>query len=227
VQPIGPKLAEGRDSEIYEHGPGRVLRLARDGRSLTAEADTMRYVRAHGYPCPLVDDAGDGFLVMERLDGPTMMEVVGSPPFPLRRCGRLLADLHERLHRIPAPPGSRAAPAPGDRLVHLDLHPMNVLMTPAGPMVIDWSNAAAGDPAFDVADTWVLFVCGEAPANGLDRVIVPLGRRLMLRAFLSGVDVAAARRLVPIAVEHRLADRNTSPAEQDRMRAFAAWAAGR
>jgi aminoglycoside phosphotransferase (APT) family kinase protein len=227
VQPIGPKLAEGRDSEIFEHGPGRVLRRARDGRSLVAEAEVMRHAREHGYPCPEVDDAGEGFLVMERLEGRTMMDVVGSPPFPLRRCGRLLADLHERLHRIPAPPGIRAAPAPGDRLVHLDLHPMNVLMTAGGPMVIDWANAAAGDPAFDVADTWVLFACGAPPASGFDRVIVPIGRRMMLRAFLGGVDAAAARRLVPAAVEHRLGDRNTSPGEQDRMREFAAWAAGR
>ena len=48
VQPIGPKLAEGRDSEIFEHGAGRVLRVARDGRSLIVEADIMRYVRSHG-----------------------------------------------------------------------------------------------------------------------------------------------------------------------------------
>ena len=104
MQPIGPKLAEGRDSEIFEHGAGRVLRVARDGRSLVAEAEIMRYVRSHGYPCPDVYDAGDGYLVMDRLEGPTMMEMVGKPPFPLRRSGRLLAELHERLHRIPAPP---------------------------------------------------------------------------------------------------------------------------
>ena len=90
MRPIGPKVAEGRDSEIFEHGAGRVLRLARDGRSLIAEADIMRYVRSHGYPCPEVYDAGDGYLIMDRLAGPTMMEVVGKPSFPLRRSGRLL-----------------------------------------------------------------------------------------------------------------------------------------
>ena len=108
MQPIGPKLAEGRDSEIFEHGPGKVLRVARDGRSLVAEAEIMRYVRSHGYPCPDVYDAGDGYLVMDRLEGPTMMETVGKPPFPLRRSGHLLAELHE-----PAPPdpGSAGHPA--------------------------------------------------------------------------------------------------------------------
>ncbi len=57
---MGPKLAEGRDSEIYEHGPGRVLRLARDGRSLVTEADVMRFVGERGYPVPGVYDAGQG-----------------------------------------------------------------------------------------------------------------------------------------------------------------------
>lgn len=225
MTPIGPKLAEGRDSEIFEHGPGTVLRIVRDGRSLVTEAEVMRYVRSHGYPCPDVHDAGDGYLVMDRLAGPTMMDVVGKPPFPLRRSGHLLADLHDRLHTIPAPPGIQVAPVPGDRLVHRDLHPMNVMMTPDGPMVIDWANASAGDPAFDVADTWVLFACAVPPMTGVDRFIVPIGRRILLRSFLSRVDTVAARRAIPAAVEHRLTDRNMSPQEHDRMRKFAAWAA--
>jgi len=224
VLPIGPKLAEGRDSEIFEHGAGRVLRLARNGRSLVGEAETMRYVRGHGYPCPDVHDAGDGYIVMDRLDGPTMMEAAGRPPFPLRKFGRLLAELHERLHRIAAPPDIQVAPLPGDRLVHRDLHPLNVMMTSDGPMVIDWANASAGDPAFDVADTWVLFACATAPTDGFDRFIVPIGRRIMLRSFLRNVDSAAARRAIPAAVEHRLTDASLSPDEHARMRTFAATA---
>jgi aminoglycoside phosphotransferase (APT) family kinase protein len=109
--------------------------------------------------------------------------------------------------------------------VHRDLHPLNVMMTPDGPMVIDWANASAGDPAFDLADTWALFACATAPATGLDRVIVPIGRRIMLRAFLSRVDTAAARRAIPAAVEHRRTDRNVTPDELARMDKFATWAA--
>ncbi len=224
MEPIGPKIAEGRDSEIFEHGLGKVLRVARDGRSLEAEAEIMRYVRSRDYPCPEVHDAGDGYLVMDRLEGPTMMDVVSRPPFPLRRSGHLLADLHQRLHRIPAPPGIRVAPLSGDRLVHRDLHPLNVMMTPDGAMVIDWANASSGDPAFDVADTWVLFACGTPPMSGIDRLIVPIGRRVLLRSFLSRVDTASARRAIPAAVDHRLTDRNMSPEEHARMRDLAAWA---
>ncbi len=224
MEPTGPKIAEGRDSEIFEHGAHKVLRRARNGRSLVTEAEIMQYARSHGYPCPEVYDAGDGYLVMDRLDGMTMMQAVGTPPFPLRRSGRLLAELHERLHQTPAPPGARDAPVPGDRLVHRDLHPLNVMMTPDGPVVIDWSNASAGDPAFDVADTWVLFACAATTGSGIDRLIVPLGRRIMLRAFLGRVDRNAARRAIPAAVDHRLTDRNTTPEERTRMRKLAMWA---
>jgi aminoglycoside phosphotransferase (APT) family kinase protein len=153
-----------------------------------------------------------------------MMEAVGKPPFPLRRSGHMLADLHEQLHRIPAPPGIRIAPLAGDRLVHRDLHPLNVMMTPDGPRVIDWANASAGDPAFDVADTWVLFACASPPMGGIDRFIVPIGRRVLQRSFLSRVDTVAARRAIPAAVAHRLTDRNMSPQEHARMRKLAAWA---
>jgi aminoglycoside phosphotransferase (APT) family kinase protein len=113
---------------------------------------------------------------------------------------------------------------PGDRVVHRDLHPLNVMMTPDGPVVIDWANASAGDPAFDVADTWVLLACGTPPMGGIDRFIVPIGRRILLRAFLRRVDAVAARRAIPAAVDHRLTDRNMSPEEHTRMRKLAAWA---
>ena len=224
MQPIGPKLAQGRDSEIFEHGPDRVLRVARTGRSLVGEAEIMRHVRSHGYPCPDVYDAGEGFLVMDRLYGKTMLDE--ALPFRIGRTAKLLAGLHEQLHRIPAPAGIRQAPLPGDRLVHRDLHPMNVLMTADGPVVIDWANASAGDPAFDVADTWVLFACADPPLNGIERLLAPLARKLFLRAFLRGVDRDAARRAIPAAVEHRLTDRNMSSTEHARMRKLATWAAG-
>jgi tRNA A-37 threonylcarbamoyl transferase component Bud32 len=225
MEPKGPKIAEGRDSEIYDHGPGKVLRIARDRRSLVEEAEVMSYVRAEGYPVPQVYDAGEGYLVMDRIDGPTMLD--HAIPFRIGRDAKLLADLHERLHRIAAPPWlTREAPLPGDRLVHRDLHPLNVLIARDGPVVIDWSNASRGDPAFDVADTWVLFACGDPPLNPIEARLAPLARKLFLRTFLGGFDREAARRAIPAAVEHRLVDRNMSEREHDRMRALADWALG-
>lgn len=224
LEPIGPKLAEGRDSEIYEHGPGRVLRVARDGRSLVAEAEVMRYARRHGYPVPEVHDAGEGYLVMDRLVGPTMSDAALKRPWRIGSFGRVLADLQQRLHAIPAPPDVPGVAVPGDALLHRDLHPMNVLMTAAGPVVIDWSNAARGDGAYDVADTWVLMRCADPGLGGLGKVVVAAGRRLFLRGFLGSFDRAAARAAIPAAVEDRLRDRNLSEVEKQRMRRMAEWA---
>lgn len=224
MNPIGPKLAEGRDSEIYEHGRGRVLRRTFDGRSLVAEAEVMTYARSHGYPVPAVHEAGDGYLVMDRLEGPTMLEAAVRRPHAIGRYGRQLADLHERLHAIPAPPALPEAGVAGDSLLHGDLHPLNVLVTPAGPMVIDWSNAARGTGAYDVADTWVVTRNGTVPGNGFERALAAVGRHLFLRAFLGAVDRRAAIAAIPAAVEARLLDRNLSEVEKGRMRQMAEWA---
>lgn len=226
VEPIGPKLAEGRDAEIYEHGPGRVLRLARNGRSLEAEAAIMRFVGERGYPVPGVHDAGQGYLVMDRLTGPTMLESALRHPQRIGSYGHLLAQLHVRLHQMEAPDWlTTEAAVRGDCLLHRDLHPLNVLMTKEGPMVIDWANAARGDPAYDVADTWVLFATADVPGNSLQRSLAAVGRRVFLRNFLRDLDADAARAAIPAAVEHRLVDRHMTEAEKERMRGLSAWSA--
>lgn len=224
MKPAGPQLAEGRDSVIYEHGPGRVLRVPRDGRSLEGEAAVMSYVREQGYPAPDVFDAGPGYMVMERLDGPTMLDLLVRRPGRMGELARALADLHRRLHVIAAPPGVPEAGLPGDRLLHRDLHPLNVLMTSAGPVVIDWTNAAAGIPDYDVADTWVIFAVGDVPGGPGTRLMASVGRRLFLRQFLGGFDRDEVRAAIPAAVRHRMADRNMSAGERRRMLRMAEWA---
>ena len=226
MEPQGPKLAEGRDGVIYEHGPGRVLRVVRDGRSLEHEARVMRHVHEHGVPVPVVDDAGDGWIVMERIDGPPMFEWATKPPFPFRRAARELARLHELLHALPAPSWLPDAPVPGDRIVHLDLHPLNVLMSPAGPVLIDWSNARAGVPAYDVADTWgLLHAAAPDDLRGFEARAFPVLRRVFLSLFLRRVDRQAAIAQLPAACERRFWDRNMKPDERDRLVALAEWAA--
>ena len=225
MEPKGPKLAEGRDSVIYEHGPGLVLRVARDGRNLEHEAAVMRWVHDHGVPSPMAHDAGDGFIVMDRIDGPTMLEAATKPPFRLRVAARQLARLHEQVHAVPAPDWLPPAPMDGDRVVHLDLHPLNVILSPSGPVLIDWTNARRGDPAIDLADTWALFATAEAPdLKPFERRALPMLRRLFLHWFLRAVDRESALRALPAACERRFWDGNTTPTEQDALVALAEWA---
>jgi aminoglycoside phosphotransferase (APT) family kinase protein len=52
---------------------------------------------------------------------------------------------------------SRLADMPnGDRLCHGDFHPINVLGQTSDPIVIDWADAACGDPAADACRSYLL-----------------------------------------------------------------------
>jgi aminoglycoside phosphotransferase (APT) family kinase protein len=46
----------------------------------------------------------------------------------------------------------------GERLCHGDFHPMNILGDMAQPLVIDWADARRGDPAADVARSYLILM---------------------------------------------------------------------
>ena len=145
----GPLLASGRDSDIFEYGPRRVLRRSREGRSMVEEARIMEYVRVQGFSVPVVEEvSGDGRnMVLERIEGPDMLAMMRNRPWTIPRLGRVLADLHRELHELKTPDWLADAPVGrGVGLLHLDLHPLNVMMSPRGPIVIDWARACRGDP---------------------------------------------------------------------------------
>jgi aminoglycoside phosphotransferase (APT) family kinase protein len=226
---VGRLLASGRDSDIFEYGPGLVLRRARGGRAIESEARVLEYAAAHGYPVPRVHDvrAGGTEIVMERLDGRTLMEVMTSRPWAMTSHTELLADLHDRLHEIPAPDWLRRVdgdrgPDGADRLLHLDLHPLNVMMTTRGPIVFDWSNAASGDALFDVAMTYVLLTCPRAPVPAIGRAILQPLRGVLARRFARRYRGDALDARIADAAEMKTHDRNLLPDEVDNCRRLAA-----
>jgi aminoglycoside phosphotransferase (APT) family kinase protein len=116
---------------------------------------------------------------------------------------RLLAELHADMHthRVPALPSQRqrletriresgtlsppleAAALKAlnempnlDRLCHGDFHPDNVLMTNQGPVIIDWMDAASGNPLSDVARTSLLFAVATLPPG------IPIPIRWLMEA---------------------------------------------
>lgn len=218
-------IAQGRAADVFDAGPGRVLRRYRmREHDCTREGEVMRHARRAGYPVPTVYDVDGPDLVLERIDGPTMLDALGRTPWRLRSYARLLADLHTRLGRIAAPPGLPQPLGAGDDLIHLDLHPGNVILSSRGPVVIDWTNAAAGPAAADVADTWLLLACAR-PDDGLALVIAVQG--LYARLFVNRAGRDAARDHLHAAFAHRVADHNMRPAEVARMRALVRRETGR
>jgi tRNA A-37 threonylcarbamoyl transferase component Bud32 len=160
----------------------------------------MTRARVAGYPAPRVFEVGNGELVIERIQGPTMFEDLVARPERLEAYAALLADLHDRLHRI----GIR----------HRDLHPQNVILAGTGPTVIDWEAADEGDASVDVAETWVLLAAAELQSE------IAQTRDRFLAVFLRHVDRDAARASLRGVVAKRQRDPHTTPTEFERMAAL-------
>jgi aminoglycoside phosphotransferase (APT) family kinase protein len=198
-------LASGREASVLALGQGRVLRRYHVARDAGPEAEVMAYVARHGYPVPAVYSVDGGEMVMERLSGPTMVEAMAAGDLAVDEAARTLAGLHDRLHALS--PRSRGAES--DRVLHLDLHPENVMVTPRGAVVIDWPNATDGPPDLDVAMTLLI----------LAQVAIDVGdpRAALARVFLGRFEANVTgdpARLLDRALALRGADPNLTDAER-------------
>lgn len=216
-----PLLAEGREAEVFAWDDGTVLRLLRDPRwAPRMERTTVAIdaARARGVPTPAVvarvTVAGRPGLVMERVDGPDLLTLLGRRPWLLVSVAGDMGTIHARLHETVAPAELpalrdvarqriRATPQlparladlalgllddlpDGDRICHGDYHPGNLLRAADGPVVIDWTNATRGDPMADVARTRLMFRLGEVPAgtSSVIRGLERFGRGAFARLYL-------------------------------------------
>ena len=147
-------------------------------------------------------------LIYERLTGPSMLDRLSARPWHVGRLAREFAALHVSMHAADGAglpdhkgyyrrmierggtylaPGQRAASLrrldtlpDGTAVCHGDMQPGNILVTPAGPVVIDWLTAGSGSPAADVARTLFLLRGAAIPPviPAVQRaVIVQLRRR--------------------------------------------------
>jgi streptomycin 6-kinase len=193
-----PLLASGREADVFVIDARRVLRRYRDGGDVTAEAAVMAYVVASGFPAPKVYEAVGTDLVMERLTGTTMLQALVSGDIGVEEGAAILAGLHRQLHELPP----RLSADPAARVLHLDLHPDNVMLSPRGPVLIDWRNATEGPPQLDLAmSALILAEVAVDPAGAM-----ATAAHAMLTAFLPLVDG------VPLAIQDRaLAIRQANP----------------
>jgi aminoglycoside phosphotransferase (APT) family kinase protein len=211
-------VGRGRSADVFAHGPGEVLRRYRSPRDTEREVAAMEHARLHGFPVPAARVLNDTEIVMERLSGPTMLDDLGRRPWLVSRYGTTLARLHDQLHAIRAPAWLDAPLGEGDALLHLDLHPDNVIMTPAGPAVIDWPNAARGPAAADVAHTWIV-LASSLPADGVyRRALSRVGRSAFLYFFLRRFDRPELVERIEAVAAYRLSNRTLPAAELEAVR---------
>ncbi len=184
------RLAEGRTAEVFTYGDGRVLKLDRpewnglaefEGALLTRLADAgLPVALPHG----TVIVEGRSGLILNRVSGPTLMEVLlDSSAEDAVVLGERFAALQLACNAVVVPglpelvprlrgeieSGITGAPQRRELLTllaelddggrgvcHYDFHPGNVLVGSEGWVVIDWLTVAAGPPAADLARTLVL-----------------------------------------------------------------------
>ena len=97
--------------------------------------------------------------------------------------------------------------------MHLDLHPLNVIMAERGPVVIDWTNAARGDGLTDVGLTYVLLTCPKMPAPRIAQLAAQPLRLLLGRRFTRRYRGEALDRHIAAAAELKALDHNMDPDE--------------
>jgi aminoglycoside phosphotransferase (APT) family kinase protein len=209
----GPLIASGRAADVYDLGDGTVLRRYRTVHpDLELEARIMRHVAERGFPVPTVHAVDGTDLIMDRIEGDTMFERLSAAPWKVVWYARVLARLQQRLARIEAPPWLLADTADTSHpqsVLHLDMHPMNVIMSPRGPIVIDWTNAAGGPAGFDGALTFV-----EVATFGTETAVDNIGQRVFAQAFRMFRGRRTVDAYLGIACDHRLADSGTLPDER-------------
>jgi tRNA A-37 threonylcarbamoyl transferase component Bud32 len=189
--PLGEKIGEGAFAKVYAWAPGQVVKLFNDGlpRRIAWEARMTRVAFAAGLPAPEmfgeVTLEGRFGIVMSRLDGPTLTQLLKAGAITSLQAGAILATLAMSIHKTPPPPevlflrdwmdhslrgsGDKMPKhiatgiltlierlSPMDGLCHCDLHPGNVIMTADGPRLVDWLGLVRAPAALDLAVSHML-----------------------------------------------------------------------
>lgn len=147
----------------------------------------------------IVEINGRRGIIYERVPGPSMLQDLNAHPWQLLRHARSLAILQSQFVRVTVPGlrgyrqglGHSIQRAPhltaetrarllahletlpdGQTLCHADFHPGNVILSPRGPVVIDWMTASIGSPWADVArSSMILQIGGRAAGKQLSPLV--------------------------------------------------------
>lgn len=215
----GHLIARGRTAEVFQCGNNQILKLFLDrNRAADAEreAQNTRLVYDAGLPVPsiggTVEVDGRPGIVLEHIEGPSMMEILSSKPWKVIAFARLLAELHIQIHscKVPELPSQRkrleqhirvAAPLrgdvkeaairtlerlpDGDAVCHGDFHPANIIMSARGPIIIDWLDATRGHPMADLTRTRLLIRLSQLRHGTGGRLLISLFRALFDTVYVS------------------------------------------
>jgi uncharacterized protein (TIGR02172 family) len=179
-------------------------------------------------------------IVYERVQGVSMLQDLNTHPWMIFKYACALADLQAQFQQLSIPGlrsyrdslGNSIRRAPhiseaerarvldllqtlpdGNALCHGDFHPGNVIISPRGPIVIDWMTAASGSPWADVARTRMILSVGPKSAGNQLSPIVRLFINLYHETYLKRYKTLLPdsqdelRRWLPVTAAARLEER--------------------
>jgi aminoglycoside phosphotransferase (APT) family kinase protein len=189
---LGKKIGEGVSADVHAWALGQVVKLFKSAASRRLgwhEAQKTDAVFAAGAPAPqvfgVVTPEGRLGIVLSRLDGPTLLQLLRTGAMTREQVGVTLAALCLGVHKTPAPQevpslhdwmdawlraASGMVPkhiatgvlalierlSQGNELCHGDIHPGNVIMTAEGPRLVDWTGTIRGPAALDLAFSHII-----------------------------------------------------------------------
>ena len=220
-QEPGGLIGIGSEWEVRHYGPDHVIRTSTQDKDLSREAEALEVVGSAGFPAPeLSEKITPSSIVIERIDGPTMLEDLTSRPWMLNRHAKNLARLHKALGNIVAPPSWEGV-SEGESVVHLDLHPGNIKISNGSPVVLNWGRSARGSSSFDAAVTYVILRTAESKNGRLNRLLISGLRKRFANIFIKEFGAAEVLDRVREAAELRLLDSSLSVAEREAVFALA------
>jgi len=195
----GKLIGQGRTSEVFEWGQDRILKLFKKGFPKAAieneyEISINIYKQLNLSPkvCELIEIDNRNGIIYERINGITMMKVIASKPWKVKKEAQRLARLHKSIQQkvdfklsnyktrlkdnisktelLQGDVKMRLYEyidelEEGNILCHGDFHPDNVIITKDGEIIIDWMTATQGNPLADIARTSIMFKFGVVPAK--------------------------------------------------------------
>ncbi|MBI1279054.1 MAG: phosphotransferase [Anaerolineaceae bacterium] len=197
----------GFDTAIWRvqwHGAFYALRVFRSEQAPVAEKEirVMQVAADNHIPIPKVVRhglcQGRPVLLLSWINGKTLGTQLLAHPQEIWKLGIAFGRMQAAVHQIPAPSDMnptnwiewagdepelkarlRDLPSRKTRLLHLDYHPLNI-MVDKGQIsgVLDWANARAGDPRADFARTYSILRI-EPYGPQADDFKLNIGRRLL------------------------------------------------
>ena len=193
----GKLIGQGRTAEVFEWDEDKILKLYRIGlpkMMIEKEYEISGIICKQLSLVPkvyeIIEIDNRNGIIYEKINGITMMKVIASKPWRVKKEAQRLAELHKFIQQkvnFKLPSCKKRLKdniskvellqdnvktilykyidelEEDNILCHGDFHPDNIIITPNGEVIIDWMTATQGNPLADIARTSVMFKFGVVP----------------------------------------------------------------